>query len=193
LGGSVEKGRIKEIIKQGLWLFVAISVLTYIVLFLVSGEDGVSYIFEFSPVSLLLSIGLWLGYIGGDIARIMVLSKGIGKPISFVTGMYVSLTGHFFAAVTPTQSGGIPMQLYVLYKSGLSIAEGSIVLFLRGALFGVMCLFLSPLALPYIIPHLSGESFRAIIILEGVVLIIGVVGLYCIFRYPLAVERWVGE
>ena len=98
---------------------------------------------------LLLSLGVISLHYYLHCLRLQLLSWATGKFISLKTSIEFTFGGLFLGAVTPFQSGGIPLQLWVLGREGLSVGEGGAVILFRGAL----SLSVLVVALPFIFPY----------------------------------------
>jgi len=77
--------------------------------------------------------------------RVQILSSALGKRVSLKTAIAVITSGLFLAAVTPFQTGGLPVQLYILKKEDISIGKGSVILLFRGILELLIFIFVVPL------------------------------------------------
>ncbi|ADL12646.1 lysylphosphatidylglycerol synthase transmembrane domain-containing protein [Acetohalobium arabaticum] len=90
---------------------------------------------EYLVLTLLLTVVMWLL----DFMRIKELAKGIGENISLPLGLKLVWTNLFLAAVTPFQTGGGPMQVYLMYrKNKLKVPKGIVITsmkFMIGLLF----------------------------------------------------------
>ena len=64
----------------------------------------------------------WL--VGG--LRIWVLSGVVHKGLKFSSAFKASMSNTFMGGITPSQTGGGPAQIYVLYKDGMSLAKATI-------------------------------------------------------------------
>lgn len=62
---------------------------------------------------------------GINIGRCLRLS---GISTTMTDKLMYSLTGFFFSSITPSASGGQPMQLYLMHRKGISLAHGSLAL-----------------------------------------------------------------
>ena len=54
-----------------------------------------------------------------------------GSPAPYRSCLLYAVTGFFFSSVTPSASGGQPMQLYAMYRDGHSPAHGALALLLE--------------------------------------------------------------
>lgn len=66
----------------------------------------------------------------------------LGYRISMGKGLKYACTGYFFSAITPSASGGQPMQLYAMNKDGIKLGHGSLTLLIELLCFqGAACLY----------------------------------------------------
>ncbi len=78
---------------------------------------------------------LWLGLAAvSSVVSLLLLGVALYVPIRELCGKKVgfaicnesALTGFFYSAITPSSSGGQPMQLYFMCKGGLSVSDSSL-------------------------------------------------------------------
>lgn len=67
--------------------------------------------------------------------NLRLLLKTMGHPVSFVQGMKYAYTGFFFSSITPSSTGGQPMQLYMMKKDNIELSHGSLALLMELAGF----------------------------------------------------------
>ena len=72
---------------------------------------------------------------GANIGRGLSL---FGYDITFIQKTKYALTGFFFSSITPSASGGQPMQVYAMYKDGISPSHASLSLVIELAGFQVI-------------------------------------------------------
>lgn len=180
-------------IQRGLKVFLVLVVLTMLALLIFSDpEPGrkfsfhifkkISYAFsKMDPLYLLFALIFWGLYLILDAFRISVLCQGVtGKWGSLRTAIEVILTGAFLAAVTPFQTGGLPVQLYLLKRDGISYGKGTLIILLRGIFYAIMMVILFPFLFPILTKEYDTTSIKilsqySIIIYPIIVLIIGFV------------------
>ena len=134
----------------GLRVFLIITVLTIIVIGVLTLDKRTWIALkQFHIGYLLICFVLWGLYIYMDGLRVQILSFALGKRVSIVTALSVITSGLFLAAVTPFQTGGLPVQLYILKKEGISIGKGSVILLFRGILELFIFIFVVPLIFFY--------------------------------------------
>ena len=124
----------RDIIK-GLRIFLAITILAIVVLLVFTvNRETLGALARMVPVFLALTLFLALVHLYLDFLRLQVLTWSLGKFISFRSSVEFTMAGLFLGAVTPFQSGGIPLQVYVLKREGFSIGEGTAIILFRAVL-----------------------------------------------------------
>jgi len=114
----------KTTIRQGLKLFFGLSVASIVVIFIFTDPKRTLGALEqvqpkFLLAALALAVADWLG--GG--LRLYILTRGLSAHISFRSGVKAALANVSMGAMTPSQAGGGPAQVFVLYKNGLPFVE----------------------------------------------------------------------
>ena len=125
----MNKGRkLWNVMKNG-GLFLIIAVITLRIFFF---NDNFKETVEIiSKVNLIyIAIGILFMFIvvlceGINIKRSLNLCK---EEFTLKESMKCSLTGMFFSSITPSASGGQPMQLYFMHKRGKKISSGTLTL-----------------------------------------------------------------
>lgn len=110
-------------------LFLAIMAFT--VWFVFRDEDFgevMTAMKQMSAEGLLASVLIALFFVGAEGIMIWYLLRGIGGTSSLVSCISCSFIGFFFCGITPSATGGQPMQLYYLKKDGNSWSLSSVVL-----------------------------------------------------------------
>ncbi len=125
-------------IRKGVRLFLALTAIGLIfVLYRSSFAGSINSLSGFRWQYLLLALTLvlfdWL--LGG--LRIYVFASRLQPGISFVGCIRAGLANIFMGGITPSQTGGGPGQIYVLYKEGLPVFDAMVVSFL-GAFLGTV-------------------------------------------------------
>ncbi len=129
-------------IKKGLRVFFGLSIASIAVVFLFTKRgETLSAIRHIRPLYLALAVLLinadWLG----SGLRLYVLSRRITKQMPYFSAVKAALANTFMGAITPSQTGGGPAQIYVLYKEGLPVVEAmslSLMTFLATVIFLVL-------------------------------------------------------
>ena len=118
----------KKALKNG-GLFLALVCLTFYVigkdLNLVQLRAALSSANSIWMVAAVLASAVFLCCEGTNIARLL---RGFGCNCRLYQGIRYALTGFFFSSVTPSASGGQPMQLYAMHKDHVAISRGTLAL-----------------------------------------------------------------
>jgi len=135
---------------RGLRVFLIITILAIVgVLIFTVNKESYTALGQMVPLYLLLTLFFALFHLYLDFLRLQVLTWALGKFISLKSSMEFTMGGLFLGAVTPFQSGGIPLQVYILKREGFSIGEGTAIILFR-AILGLGVVFV---ALPGIISY----------------------------------------
>lgn len=90
--------------------------------------DMTASIRKMSAVSMAAAVFLAAAFVAGEGCMIWYLLKGIGEKTSLPRCLSYSFIGFFFSGITPSATGGQPMQLYYMKKDGNSLSSASVVL-----------------------------------------------------------------
>jgi uncharacterized protein (TIRG00374 family) len=77
-----------------------------------------------------------------DAVRIQVLAAALGGRLGFLTALKITLVGAFAACVTPFDTGGEPLQVYLLHKQGFEPGESTAIITLKSLISALARLFL---------------------------------------------------
>lgn len=128
---------------RGATIAIGLSLLgLFLLLRLTGGREAWPSLSRLSPAMLALSVGLvvlnWLL----DAVRMMVLVHALGGHLSLFSGMRISVLGAFVSNVTPFDSGGEPLQAYLLSDKGITVGQSSAVIAVKTILnaFARLCL-----------------------------------------------------
>lgn len=143
-------------IKKGLKLFIGFVIVTMLALIIfTASRETIEALGKINPFYIIIATVFWGIYLLLDAVRISLLTHGItGRWGSLKTGIDVILTGAFLAAITPFQTGGLPVQLYIFKRDGIPWGKGTLIILLRGIFFVIMMITL----LPFLLPILAKES-----------------------------------
>lgn len=125
----------KTILKNG-GLFIGLIILTlYIILKNNNMEDIIKSISSVNINYIIVAIVCSFMFViceGINIGRNLKLME---YEIGIFTSIKYALVGMFFSSVTPSASGGQPMQIYYMHKDGISISHSSLALLMDLASF----------------------------------------------------------
>lgn len=143
----MQLGGKKYNIRTGLTIFLAISTISALVL-LYRGVDSNTWA---SLKRIRLEYGLLAGismvvYWCLNGLRFQILVKGVGENVSFWNSFRAFVANLFLGAVTPFQTGGGPLQIYVLNRAGVPLARAFSAC-LMGAMLTIFSLVSSTIAI----------------------------------------------
>ncbi|NMB46238.1 MAG: flippase-like domain-containing protein [Firmicutes bacterium] len=116
-------------LRRSALLGVAFSILgLYVVLQITGGHHSWAELARLDPAMLSIACGLvvltWLI----DSLRMKFLIRSLGGDLSIPHGMRISILGAFVSNVTPFDSGGEPMQAYLLTEKGLTAGQSTAII-----------------------------------------------------------------
>lgn len=183
-------------VKSGLTIFLAISVVSALaILFLAADPDTWTNLTRIRPKYAALAFALMAAQWSFNAIRFKILVNSLDNSVSFSTSLRAFMTNVFAAAITPSQTGGGAMQIYVLNRAGVPVVRGFAGC-LMGAMLSVFCLVTSTLAILFLKPGFRielGQNLASVLIAASVACLI-FAGLFVlsIFKIDL-VKRWIGR
>lgn len=157
---SIQVGKIKT----GLKLFLALSVVGFIILFTRSSVG--------ETIKTLGNLDLrWMALAFGLVAfdwfvsatRIFIFANRIHPGITYGACMRSCFANVFLGGATPSQSGGAAAQIYVLYAEGMSVLDATVACFLGGFLGTVIILLLCAISFSiFARPDFLGSNLKVI-------------------------------
>lgn len=88
----------------------------------------------------LLGLFLMVMFVGCEAAVIRLLAGTWGGRVLWKRAMQYSFAGFYFSSITPSSTGGQPMQLYYMVRDGMSAARSSFALLTITAMYQLMAL-----------------------------------------------------
>lgn len=133
-------------LKRGIKISVGISAgVSLIILLLTVERKTWVALGKIRPIGLFLLSAMWVIYTLLDGLRFKILTRAGDREISLRKAIEVILTGNFLAAVTPFQTGGFPVQLYLLNREGINPGKAMAFLAFRGILIYAPIYILAPI------------------------------------------------
>lgn len=81
------------------------------------------------------AMGVGIFFVSAEGLMICYLLRALGNPIAAGRCIKYSFIGFFYSGITPSATGGQPMQLYHMKKDGLKISESTVVLMTVAVLY----------------------------------------------------------
>lgn len=122
------------------FLFFTLGVVIYIGL---KGNDIADLwraLRQLSPAYLLLCLLGWCGYVLMDSLSIFYFLKRQGHPLTFGQSIYIAIIGLYYCNITPTSSGGQPVQIYRMKQRGVPLGVAGSTLTVKFFCFQLMLL-----------------------------------------------------
>lgn len=138
-----------------------------------------------NPWFLLLGIFLMLMYFAMEAINIKSILKSFGEKLSFLKAYKFTMIGFFFAAITPSATGGQPLEVYYMSKEKIPAAHSALALLVQVCGIQVSTMLLGIISMLLNIKLLTGPVLWLSIIgltINGIALIAMLV---CIFNNKL--------
>ena len=181
-------------IKQGLRIFAALTVVGLVfVIYRSSIAESITHLGAFKLRYLALACSLVIVDLIASGARIYVFASRVFPKLSYGSCVRASLANIFLGGVTPSQTGGGPGQIYVLYKEGMHVFDATVVsfvgCFLGTAVFFPVCgLLVTIFAKPTTIDFRLQYVVNASIVVFSLIVFLAVLALVSPERFQAAVR-----
>ena len=145
-------------------VFILLAALTFYVIF--KGNDMeavVESVRTLHPLYLCAAVATAFFFVSAEGFMICYLLRSLNYKTSAATCVKYSFVGFFFSGITPSATGGQPMQLYYMQKEGHKVSDSSVVLMTVAVIYkfvlvvmgiGILIFCYKPLA-----DHLQGYLY----------------------------------
>ncbi len=113
---------------NALFFLVVFSLTVWAVLYGADPQQLLDCLSSIQPIYLLLSVVLVVAFILGESVIFHYLFRTLGLPSKLSHCCLYSFIGFFYSCITPSASGGQPMQLIAMRKDKLPVAPATVVL-----------------------------------------------------------------
>ncbi len=140
--------RVKTIL-VGVLVLSCILPLTFTTIYKnLNGQNILTAIKEISPVAVFICIFLIFGYSFFEGLNMYRALRLAGYRINIFRCWKYAIAGFFYSGITPSSSGGQPMQIYYMYEDGISVSDGlfAVIMQLFGHIGAIVVLGLAGLA-----------------------------------------------
>lgn len=135
-------------VRRSFSLFLAVVVVSIVGVLFFSIDSATFDILKNADRRLvLLALTLVICGWGLDAFKFISLARAAGEHLTFRKTLPVVWINYFGSAITPMQSGGGPFQIYMLYKTGVSVGKAVAITLVRT----IQVIFLLALAVPFAI------------------------------------------
>ncbi len=137
-----------------------------------------------NPWFVLIGLGMMLLFVSCEAFNIHNIMKSLDKKVPFLRCLKYAFVGFYFSSVTPSSTGGQPMQVYYMKKDNLEVGPASLTLMIIMAVFQMSTLVYGAIAF-LIKGQLVLEHVRALgfLVLYGVIVNIGLVTGICVMVF----------
>lgn len=131
----------KKISGKGIFNAIVLVCTVAIVIYFIFSKDGLKdLITSAQTINIVWLLAACLCHLLNSLVDCIVTYQFIRtkyKHISFYDSMKIALIGHFFSAVTPSSSGGQPMQVYAMSKLNIDAGFGSSIMIQKFLIFQI--------------------------------------------------------
>lgn len=185
----------KKYLLNGLFLIALITGTFYFVLKDQELDLLLHYISEANLGWLLVGLMMMLIFVSFESIIIHYLMKSLSCAMNFIHCLKYSFVGFFVSAITPSATGGQPVQMYYMKSDGVPITESSLVLMIVTIAYKAVLLLLAAVMLvvnsEFVMAHITGIEFIMVFGILVNVVIIGFLFLL-VFRQSFA-KKMVGN
>lgn len=128
----------KSMILSAIFLAALMAVTFYIVFSGHSIESIIDIVATVDPIYITLAFLMMIGYVFFQAAALKAPIKQLGLNASWRTCTGIALVGIYFSAITPSSTGGQPLQLYYLTRKGISTAAATLALLVTNIAYQVV-------------------------------------------------------
>ena len=119
--------------------FIVLIFLTFYLLFSNNDINAVFNTLKTIPITHIgIAIGLVLTYLIVEALYIKITINSLGSKFSLWQGFISACTEFYFSAITPSSTGGQPMQAYYMHKDGIPYTKSTIALLVNTITFKII-------------------------------------------------------
>lgn len=152
--------------------FILLLITTFYLLFSSNDINDVFNTLKTIPLTHIgIGIALVLIYLIVEAIYIKITINSLGNKFNLWQGFISACTEFYFSAITPSSTGGQPMQAYYMHKDGIPYTKSTIALLVNTITFKVIIIIMGILAMiffPYLVFHNS--------VLFTVLFLVGIIG-----------------
>ena len=170
-------------------IFILLIILTFYVI--LKDQNIVEILTVFSSTQkmyILLAILCMSFFIICEAINISRTLKALGEKSTFFKNIKYALIGFFFSSITPAASGGQPMQIYYMYKDGISVANSTLSL-----LINLSCMQISTISIAIISLFFNHQYLNKLLIglfILGIILNSSALTLLLISIFSKRMTKW---
>lgn len=179
--------------KKYIFSIVFFIVLIFLTFYLLFSNNDINAVFNTLKTIPLTHIGIGIAlvliYLIVEAVYIKITIKSLGCKFSLWQGFISACTEFYFSAITPSSTGGQPMQAYYMHKDGIPYTKSTIALLVNTITFKVIIIIMGIFAIIFF-PNLVFNNG----ILFTVLFLIGIIGNFLLIILCLMLmysKRWI--
>ena len=187
----MKENRLKKTLIEIFTMAVLVFVTYYLIMRDQDFETVWQVIVQSSKFWLLIALLIMAGYVFCGGYAIKILMRGKGRPVSIFNCFKYSLVEIYFSSITPSNTGGQPMQLYYMKKDGYSVADSTAALMCITILYRASFLIITAVMFLFNAGFIS-ERISSVwpLALLGLAVNIVLISALCIALFSKRLIRW---
>lgn len=177
IGQKKKKSGLTKYIISFVFLIVLVAITFFVIFRKYEFNDLIAVIRGVDPKYFLLALLMILIYIFFESCATKTILYTLDDKSSFFHNLEYSCIDYYFCAITPSASGGQPMVLYYMSKDKTSIAHGSQTLLINTALFKIVLVLLSIIAMIVCRSIITTNILLLILLIVGFVINLAIITL----------------
>ncbi|MDE6285008.1 MAG: flippase-like domain-containing protein [Bacilli bacterium] len=110
-------------------LLIALVILTFYVIFKNNDMEVIlQNITQVDIKFIFMGLGIMFLFVLGEAMNLHVVLKSLGEPIHLLQTFKYALVGFFFSSITPSSTGGQPLQVYFMTKDKIPVSHSLVAL-----------------------------------------------------------------
>lgn len=124
--------------------FIILIILMVVTMYYIFKGQSIFYVMDVvrnvNPLFLVIGLGMMILYIGGEAFNTYTIMKVLKKKLSLIKCIGYSLVGFYFSSITPSSTGGQPVQMYYMSKNRIHISHSSLCFLIMSVVYQLVTL-----------------------------------------------------
>lgn len=112
-----------------------------------------------NPIMIILGLFSGFLFISCEALVLKKLLKILGYRLSFYQTLKYSIVGFYFSSITPSASGGQPMQVYYMNKDDINISHSSLAILVTVTIYEIMMVFYALIGLLFNFKFITDKMY----------------------------------
>ena len=114
---------------------------------------------ELNPIMIILGLFSGFLFICCEALVLRILLGVLGKKLPFSQVLKYSVVGFYFSSITPSASGGQPMQVYYMNRDDINISHSSLAILVTVTIYEIMMVFYALIALLFNFKFITDKMY----------------------------------